>query len=165
MDKIDYYFEHYREEKENVYAMEYFLKNFKPISENAVIQSMTFEKSDEERVCQTKKHDKLEHLALNFRERLEQENREYYEANLQKYLSLKADMDFFEQAIERLDWELRQLVKDLVCKSMTWDEIIYKHNMARGTVSRKRKKAIEMIRNYFKLMGKDITLKSHFDKK
>ena len=96
MDKVEYYFENYRKEKEKLYDMEHFLENYKPIPENAVIQSLVFEKNEGERVKSSLGKGRGEMLALTFREKMEAENREYYDSNLQKYLSLKADLDFFE---------------------------------------------------------------------
>lgn len=158
MDKVDYYFENYRKEKEKLYDMEHFLENYKPISENTVIQSLVFEKNESERVSSSPSKGRGELLALTFREKMESENREYFDSNLQKYLSLKADLDFFEQSVSRLDREYQGLVKDLVFKGLTWDEVIYKHKMSRSTIARKRKLAIEVIRGHFSLMGKSLRL-------
>ncbi|HFR3770585.1 TPA: hypothetical protein ACHVGM_000997 [Streptococcus suis] len=158
MDKVEYYFENYRKEKEKLYDMEHFLENYKPISENAIIQSLVFEKNEGERVKTSLGKGRSEMLALNFREKMEAENREYFDSNLQKYLSLKADLDFFEQSVSRLDKEYQGLVKDLVFNGLTWDEVIYKHKMSRSTIGRKRKLAIEAIRGHFSLMGKSLML-------
>lgn len=158
MDKVEYYFENYRFEKSKLMDMEHFLENYKPISENAVIQSLVFERPEGDRVSITTTNGRSEMLALIFREKMAEENREYFESNLQKYLSLKSDLDFFEQSVSRLDKEYRELINDLVLEGMTWDEVLYKYKFSRSTIARKRKVAMETIRGHFRLMGKKLDI-------
>ena len=47
-DKVEYYFENYSYAKQELKVLEFQLENYKPITVDEVIQSLTFEHNDNE---------------------------------------------------------------------------------------------------------------------
>lgn len=67
MDKVEYILTHYNELKWELEMLKYRLNNFKPVTENEVISSLVFERSDEPKVTSTPTNQRSEMIALSFR--------------------------------------------------------------------------------------------------
>lgn len=96
MDKVEYIAKNYRDMKMKLHLVQEKLLNYRPISENSVIQSLVFEKSEHEKVKKSKNHGRSELISLSFREKQEQENQEYLSSLLNTYYCLKMDLYYFE---------------------------------------------------------------------
>ena len=100
MDKAEHILTHYNELKSDLEMLKYRLDHFKPVTENEVIASLVFEKSDEPRVNSTPTNQRSEMIALNFREKMIQENEEQLADLSQRYIRLANDLDNFEMTIK-----------------------------------------------------------------
>ncbi|MGQ7427545.1 hypothetical protein ACTGWY_10950, partial [Streptococcus suis] len=92
--------------KSDLEMLKYRLEHFKPVTENEVIGSLVFEKSDEPRVKSTPTNQRSEMIALNFREKMIQENEEQLADLSQRYIRLANDLDNFEMALKFLKGDL-----------------------------------------------------------
>lgn len=99
MDKAEYILTHYNELKGDLEMLKYRLENFKPVTENEVIGSLVFERSDEPKVTSTPTNLRSEVIALSFRDKMIQENEELLADLTQRYIRLANDLDNFEIAI------------------------------------------------------------------
>ena len=141
-DKVEYYFENYSYAKQELKVLEFQLENYKPITVDEVIQSMTFERNENERVT------------LTFRERTAAENKEYLDSIQTRYLILKNDLDFFDIALEMMNDNLKQFTHDMVISGLGWDELANNYTISRSTVSNWRKKALEELRLVYQFAQK-----------
>lgn len=64
MDKVEYIAKNYRDMKMKLQLVQEKLLNYRPISENSVIQSLVFEKSEHEKVKKSKNHGRSELISL-----------------------------------------------------------------------------------------------------
>ena len=80
MDRIEYLMKNYSDVKLKLALVENQLLNFRPISEESVIQSLVYEKPDMERVITSQINSRSETIALSFREKLAKENKEYWDS-------------------------------------------------------------------------------------
>ena len=113
-DKVEYIAKHYRDMKIKLSLVQNKLLNYCPISEESVIQSLVFEKNEQEKVSKTKTYDRSELIALSFREKQEQENQEYLSSLLNTYYCLKVDLEYFELVMDLLPDDLKPLAADLI---------------------------------------------------
>lgn len=156
MDKVDYISKHYRDMKLKYNLVKEKLLNYKPISEDSVIQSLVYKKSEEELVSKTRTHDRGEIMALEFKQKQEEENQEYLNALITCYYNLKSDMDFFDFVLTLLDEDLRQLADDLICKGLSWNEIEHQYQMSHSALAYRRRKMLKEIRKCYKWTSRNL---------
>lgn len=115
-----------------------------------VIEAMNFHQPEGERVQSSRAYDRIERIAMEYAERLNQLNRDWLMHLQRRYQSLVEEIAFFEKAIHALPEDLRGIMWDIATSNMTWECIAEKHNISRSSIGYKRKKAIEALdRLYF----------------
>ncbi|WP_394991821.1 hypothetical protein [Streptococcus alactolyticus] len=149
MDKVDYIAKNYRDMKLKYNLVREKLLNYKPISEDSVIQSLVYEKSDEERVTKSKTNHRSETIALDFKKKHEEENQEYLNALITCYYNLKKDLEYFDFVLTLLDDELKQLADDLICRGAGWTEIEVKFSLSHFSLAYRRRKLLKEIRKCY----------------
>ncbi|HFH8104419.1 TPA: hypothetical protein ACGNEL_001380 [Streptococcus agalactiae] len=153
MDKAEYILTHYNELKGDLEMLKYRLENFKPVTENAVIGSLVFERSDEPKVTSTPTNQRSEVIALSFRDKMIQENEELLADLIQRYIRLANDLDNFEMAIRFLKDDLAEFAQEMLKPECNWDSLMREFHISRGTVHNWRRKLLEHIRQIFVKMG------------
>lgn len=118
------------------------LANFQGVTEEEVIDSMTFSSPEGERVQTSNITDKTASIATTFRDRVRRINQDWIDHLCTKLLALEEEIDFFHSALQAISPELAPLMWDLTVERMTWDAVEAKHHISRFTVSKYRKKAI-----------------------
>ena len=137
-------FSRYREMKKELALLEMQLAGFKGLTEDDMIESMTFPGQPEgERVQTSNISDKTCSIALNFRERLQKENTDYYNFLYDRYKELKQEIDFFEGGIRMLGGIRADIMFELLDGDLTWDLISEQYNVSRRTIANYRKSAIK----------------------
>ncbi|MDV5978064.1 hypothetical protein [Streptococcus canis] len=153
MDKAEYILTHYNELKGDLEMLKYRLKNFKPVTENEVIGSLVFERSDEPKVTSTPTNRRSEMIALGFRDKMIQENEEQLADLTQRYIRLANDLETFDMAVRFLKGDLAGFAKELLQPDCNWDYLMREFHISRGTVHNWRRKLLEHIRQIFVKMG------------
>lgn len=118
------------------------LENFKGITSQEVLDSMQYSRPEGDRVQTSNVSDKTCSIAINYKARLEQINHDWLVHLADEYMTLKDELDFFENAVSQLSGYLPDLIRDLVIQRETWDTVMQKYHICRKTVSNARKKAI-----------------------
>ena len=113
------------------------LANFQGVTEEEVIDAMTFSSPEGERVQTSNITDKTASIATAYRDRVRRINR-----LIVKLLALEEEIDFFHSALRSLPPELAPLMWDLSVERLTWDTVEAKHHVCRATIGKYRKKAI-----------------------
>lgn len=127
------------------------IATFSGMTAEEVIEAMNFHQPEGERVMSSPACDRIEHIALEYAERLNKLNRDWLMHLQRRYQSLVEEIAFFEQAIRALPEDLSGIMWDIVTSNMSWDSIAEKHSVSRSSIGYKRKKAIEALdRLYFK---------------
>jgi hypothetical protein len=118
------------------------ISSFRGVSEQEVIDTMLFSQPDGERVQTSNIADKTASIALNYRKRREQINREWYEHLERQYMDLLEELRFFESALRSLSGVEGAVLADQVLNGATWDELSERYHVCRTMIGKYRKKAI-----------------------
>ncbi|ASI66194.1 MULTISPECIES: hypothetical protein [Streptococcus] len=153
MDKAEHILTHYNELKSDLEMLKYRLDHFKPVTENEVIASLVFEKSDEPRVNSTPTNQRSEMIALNFREKMIQENEEQLADLSQRYIRLANDLDNFEMTIKFLKGDLYDFAQSMLKTDSNWDSLMREFHISRSTVRNWRRKVLDHVREVYLKMG------------
>ncbi|MHC3681971.1 hypothetical protein ACYKO2_05800 [Streptococcus suis] len=159
MDKVEYIAKNYRDMKMKLHLVQEKLLNYRPISENSVIQSLVFEKSEHEKVKKSKNHGRSELISLSFREKQEQENQEYLSSLLNTYYCLKMDLYYFEFVMELIPEDLKPLAKDLIYLGKSWTELEEIYEISHSTLAYRRRKILKQLRKCYLWTSKSLELK------
>ena len=124
-------------------CLAYQIAHFKGLSTEEVIESMYTPRQDGERVQTSILSDKTAQIAMNYRERTERINREWYAHLANELYILEGKLQLLEAAINALSGVLPDLMRDMVVDQMTWEQLAEKYHMSRATVGRQRQKAIQ----------------------
>ncbi|WP_195426111.1 hypothetical protein [Streptococcus agalactiae] len=146
MDKAEYILTHYNELKGDLEMLKYRLENFKPVTENEVIGSLVFERSDEPKVTSTPTNLRSEVIALSFRDKMIQENEELLADLTQRYIRLANDLDNFEIAIRFLKDDLAEFAQEMLKPECNWDSLMREFHISRSTVRNWRRKVLDHVR-------------------
>ena len=74
-------------------------------------------------------------IALNYHERMEQINQEWYEHLEKQYLMLDEEIRFFEAALSSLSGYLPEFMTDMVINGCTWDYLCQHYHISRTMVA------------------------------
>lgn len=159
MDKVEYIAKNYRDMKMKLHLVQEKLLNYRPISENSVIQSLVFEKSEHEKVKKSKNHGRSELISLSFREKQKQENQEYLSSLLNTYYCLKMDLYYFEFVMELIPEDLKPLAKDLIYLGKSWTELEEIYEISHSTLAYRRRKILKQLRKCYRWTSKSLELK------
>lgn len=118
------------------------LANFQGVTEEEIIDSMTFSSPEGERVQTSNITDKTASIATTFRDRVRRINQDWIDHLCTKLLALEEEIDFFHSALRAISPELAPVMWDLTVERLTWDAVESKHHISRFTISKYRKKAI-----------------------
>lgn len=148
-ERIETLIRDYPKNKMELKCLENQLRNFRGISETEMIDSMQFSHPEGERVQTSGVSDKTARIAVNYRERMERINREWYEHLEQQYFSLSEEITFLESAVKSLPGKMGEIMQDLIFNQTSWDDLAEKHYMSRRSVGRYRQKAIEELETLY----------------
>jgi hypothetical protein len=125
------------------------IAHFRGVTAEDVIESMYTPFMDGERVQTSGISDKTAQIALNYQERMERINREWFE-HLEHRLKLLTDeLSFFESALDSLSGRLPAVMRALVVRQSTWDIVQTEYHIGRATLSAYRKQAIAELDELF----------------
>ncbi|HEM4248703.1 TPA: hypothetical protein U1Y72_000655 [Streptococcus suis] len=158
MDKAEYMLTNYHQLKEDLEILEYRLRNFKPVTENEVISSLVFQRSDEPKVTTTPTNQHSEMIALSFREQMVQENEEQIADLTQRYLRLAKELEVFEMAVRFLKGDLAEFAQELMKPNCNWDLIMREFHISRGSVYNWRQKVLDHIRQVYIKIGHSLEM-------
>ena len=140
--------EYHRMKKERN-CLEHQIRNFKGISEKEMIDSMNFHSPEGERVQTSNISNKPASIALNYHERMERINQEWYEHLEKQYLMLDEEIRFFEAALSALSGYLPEFMADMVVNGCTWDYLCEHYHISRTMVAKNRRKAIRELEELY----------------
>lgn len=141
-ERIETIIRKYPQMKTELRCLEHQIKNFKGISDTEMIESMNFSSPEGERVQTSNISNKPASIALDYRARMEEINREWYEHLEKRYLMLSEDVRFFEAALTALSGYLPDFMTDMVVNGCTWDYLCEHYHISRTMVAKNRRKAI-----------------------
>ena len=141
-ERVEYIMRNYDTMRRDLAVLESELDNFKGITPQEVLDTMQFSHPSGDRVLTSNVSDKTCTIAINYRDRLEQINRDWLKHLADEYTELKEELDFFDAAVSQLSGYLPGLIHDLVVERETWDMVMGKYHICRKTVANARKKAI-----------------------
>lgn len=130
-------------------CLAYQLAHFRGFSDEEVIESMYMFQQDGERVQNSNVSDKTAQIALNYRERCAQINREWYEEMERELQMVNEEVTFFEAAVHALPVKIRGAVSALFIDQDTWDTVQANFHIGRATLSAYRRQALRALENLY----------------
>lgn len=142
-EKIEALIRNYPKNKMELKCLEHQIRTFRGITEEEMIDSMYFSQPDGERVQTSGVSDKTARIAMNYRERMDSINKDWYQHLEKQYMALAEELGFFEGALKALPGKMGEIMQDMVFSQSSWDELADKHYVSRRTIGRYRQKAID----------------------
>lgn len=144
-------FDQYKKMRQELSMIAYQLSHFTGISEEEIIEALTFEKPEGEKVQTSHISHKTETIALKLREIVEKENDEWYSYLLDRYQYLDNEISFFEHCVKEMGEKKSDIVFELLDGDLTWDAIADEYGVSRSLLGVYRKAAIKEINKKYKL--------------
>lgn len=148
-ERIEKFIKEFHQMKKERNCLEYQIRSFRGISEKEMIDSMTFHSPEGERVQTSSISNKPASIALNYHERMERINQEWYEHLEKQYLMLDEEIRFFEAALSSLSGYLPEFMTDMVINGCTWDYLCEHYHISRTMVAKNRRKAIRELEKMY----------------
>lgn len=148
-ERIEKIIKEYHRMKKERNCLEHQIRNFKGISEKEMIDSMNFHSPEGERVQTSNISNKPASIALNYHEKMERINQEWYEHLEKQYLMLDEEIRFFEAALSALSGYLPEFMTDMVINGCTWDYLCEHYHISRTMVAKNRRKAIRELEGLY----------------
>jgi len=132
------------------------IAHFRGVTAEEVIESMYTPRMDGERVQTSGTSDKTAQIALNYQERMERINREWFGHLENKLRVLNEELQFLEAALGSLSKKLPEVMRDMVIGQMTWDALSTKYYVSRRMIGKYRKRAIEELDSLYEVRDKEV---------
>ncbi len=142
-ERIEEMLREYPSKKRYLKCLENQLRNFYGISDTEMIDSMCFYQPEGERVQTSGVANKTASIALSYREKMEEINRDWYRHLRKQYEALSEEIRLFESALDSLSGRLPDIMRDMVVNDYTWDYICNHYHISRTTLGKYRRKAIQ----------------------
>lgn len=148
-ERIEKLIRDYPKNKMELECLKHQICNFRGVTETDVIDSMFFSQPEGERVQTSGTSDKTARIAINYRQRMERINNEWYEHLEKQYMELSEEIRFFESEVSSLQGVPGKVMADLVLREMTWEKVAEKYYISRRTVGNYRAKAMVELENLY----------------
>jgi len=139
-------FREYRNLKRELCVLEFQLKQFQGIQEDDLIEAMSLSRPEStDRVQTSSVSDKTAKVAMNYRQMAERENDEWFQFLWNRCRLICEELSFFEHSVFGLSGILPDVVMDLVCGDLSWDEMMSKYNVSHAMIGKYKKMAIKQL--------------------
>lgn len=152
--KVEEIIKRYEDLKNELNILEIQISSFEGISENDVIEMMTFSQTQDERVITSGTTDKTSKIAASYSKRTSQENDEMYNFLLKRHIEIKNEIDFFESAISRMKY--KEVAEALFIQRLTWPEVESLFNISHATIGRHRREIVKELEKAYSLRNEQI---------
>lgn len=148
---VEKLFKEYHTWKRDIGFFEFELSRFEGVPYDDVIESLCFSRPGGDKVQTSGISDKTGKAAIIYRQVKERLDDEWFEFLIQKYQSIRDDMEFFEYAIGQLSGKLPEIIRDMVIAQLTWRELSGKYDVSETMIAKYRKKAISGLTAIYQL--------------
>ena len=148
---VEKLFKEYHTWKRDIGFFEFELSRFEGVPYDDVIGSLCFSRPAGDKVQTSGISDKTGKAAIIYRQVKERLDDEWFEFLIQKYQSIRDDMEFFEYAIGQLSGKLPEIIRDMVIEQLTWRELSGKYDVSETMIAKYRKKAISELTAIYQL--------------
>ena len=154
-ERIESMIRKYPEMKRERDCLRHQIDDFYGVTAEDVIMSMNGSHPEGEHVQTSGASDKTAMIGMNYREKMERINEEWYEHLVNRYMKLDEEIRFFESALKSLNGVLADMMWDLIINEETWDFLGVEYNVCRSTIANYRRKAIRELDKLYEKNEKD----------
>lgn len=138
--------------KKELEVLQFQMSHFKGVEENDLILSMQFSHPEGgERVQTSNISDKTASVAMNYKQRMERENDEWFSFLFSRYRYVSEEVAFFENSVAALPGNLSGVIQDLVMGELTWENIAMKYHVTTAMIAKYKKKALRELEAVYEL--------------
>lgn len=145
--KIEKIIKQYDEMKKELKLLDFQLSRFEGITEEDVIDTMTFSHPEGDKVMTSGTTDKTFSIATKYKNIVEKENDEWYEFLIRRRIHLSEEVDFFEQCIDSVSHS--DIVKAIFIQKMSWTEVERLFSLSHAAVGKYRKQALKELEEIY----------------
>ena len=142
-------FKHYKDLRQELAMITFEISHFTGISQEDVIEVMTFQHDDEVKVQNSDISKRTEDIALILNELYQNKNNEWYKYLADRWNYLDDEISFFEFCIEQLGGRKADIVFELIDGDLTWDNIADQYHVSRSMIAVYRNQAIKEINRLY----------------
>lgn len=137
----------YDEIKKELKLLDFQLSRFEGITEEDVIDTMTFSHPDGDKVVTSGTTDKTFSIASKYKRIMERENDEWYEFLIRRRIHLSEEIEFFEQSIEAVSHN--DIARAIFVQKMSWTEVESLFSLSHAAVGKYRKQALKELEEIY----------------
>lgn len=149
MTKAEELLTNYRTMKRTFDLLTFRINYFSGLSEDHVIEELTFTTPEDERVSTSGVSDKTSRIAFNYETISYEQGKEILESLISRQRKLKNELSLVDYCLTLLDQELSDIAIDLFVNGMDWDSLCNKYHISRPTLGRYRQKIVQEISKMF----------------
>lgn len=144
-------FKEYHIWKRDIDFFEFELSRFEGVPYDDVIGSLCFSRPGGDKVQTSGVSDKTGKAAIIYRQVKERLDDEWFDFLIDKYKTIRDDIEFFEFGIGQLSGKLPEIIRDMVIEQLTWRELSGKYDVSETMIAKYRKKAISELTAIYQL--------------
>lgn len=144
-------FDQYKKMRQELSMIAYQLSHFSGISEEDIIECLTFSHPEGEKVQTSDISRKTEAIAIKLRDLVAKENNEWYNYLLKRYEFLDNEISFFEHCVREMGEKKSDILFELLDGDLTWNDIADEYGVSRSLLGVYRKQAIKEINKRYRL--------------
>ena len=144
-------FDQYNKMRQELSMIAYQLSHFSGISEEDIIECLTFSHPEGEKVQTSDISRKTEAIAIKLRDLVAKENNEWYNYLLKRYEFLDNEISFFEHCVREMGEKKSDILFELLDGDLTWNDIADEYGVSRSLLGVYRKQAIKEINKRYRL--------------
>lgn len=148
---VEKLFKEYHIWKRDIDFFEFELSRFEGVPYDDVIGSLCFSRPGGDKVQTSGVSDKTGKAAIIYRQVKERLDDEWFDFLIDKYKSIRDDIEFFEFGIGQLSGKLPEIIRDMVIEQLTWRELSGKYDVSETMIAKYRKKAISELTAIYQL--------------
>lgn len=148
---IEKLFKEYHIWKRDIDFFEFELSRFEGVPYDDVIGSLCFSRLGGDKVQTSGVSDKTGKAAIIYRQVKERLDDEWFDFLIDKYKTIRDDIEFFEFGIGQLSGKLPEIIRDMVIEQLTWRELSGKYDVSETMIAKYRKKAISELTAIYQL--------------
>lgn len=148
----------YQELKKEQAVLKFQLSRFKGITEDDIIESMTFSHADGERVQTSGVSDKTGKIAVNYKKIADRENDEWFSYLTSRLEYVNTEIEFFEFTVKGLPNGIGEIIWDMIVEGISWTVLEGKYHISHSTLARYRRSALKELDVVYDMRDKQTEL-------
>lgn len=148
---VEYLLKNWQPLNQQLKELKALVEGFNDLTEEDIIEELTFKKSQEEKVKGSHISDKTPSIALVYKEAMEKQSMKSRRELIKVIEATEGELKRLERAMNALSIENRQILEELYFQGKSYKVVARALALSESTLNRYRKKAIEYMAGLFSM--------------